>query len=112
VTKKFAYLYNGLGNKHLILLCSVKYVCLFRIHGATVQTLAPPMHRNLKSNLQLYRPLQIFMDFMSQGFWIEPSEESVRGLDKAQLRTKFCDEIYSSYCAAVSSTSCKINILE
>jgi len=49
---------------------------------------------------------------MSQGFWIEPSEESVRGLDKAQLRTKFCDVTYPSYCAAISSTSCKINILE
>jgi hypothetical protein len=112
VTKIFAYLCIGFGNKHLILLCSVKYVLLFRIHGVTVRTLASPLHGNLKSNLQMYRPPQIFTDFMSQGFWIEPSEDSVRGLDIAQLRTKFCDEIYPSYCAAISSTSCKINILE
>jgi hypothetical protein len=63
------------------------------------------MHRNLMLDLQMYRPLQIFTDLMSHGFWIEPSEESVRGLDIAQLRTKFCDETYLSYCAAIASTS-------
>ena len=71
----------------------VKYVFHFRIHRAAVQTLALPMHRNLKLDLQMCRPLQIFTDFMSRGFWTEPSEESVRGLDIAQLRTKFCDEM-------------------